>query len=331
LKTLFLSDREVKDLLDMNCVMDAVEFVFREKELGRVQMPSKVYLFYGKHGGDLRVMPSYIEEADLSAVKIVNSHPGNMERHGLPTVMATVILVDPRNGFPLAIMGGSWLTAMRTGAAGGIAAKYLARRDSESVCFIGAGTQARTQLLALKVVFDGLRDVRVYDLRTEVSRGFADHVQVLLEGAKVRVCESPKEAVKGADIIVTTTPSREPIVMNEWVSSGVHFNCIGADAPGKEEIDPFILLRAKVVVDNMEQAIHSGEINVPIRRGIFDPGKIYGELGEIVAGLKKGRETDEEITVFTSTGLAIQDAVAARLAYERALARDIGMKINFVI
>ncbi len=331
METLLLTDKEVRMLLDMRDVINAVEVAFREKGLGRVQMPPKVYLFYGRHEGDLRVMPSYIEEAELSAVKIVNSHPNNRERYGLPTVMATVVLVDPSNGFPLAIMGGSWLTAMRTGAAGGIAAKYLARKDSESVCFIGAGMQARTQLMALSIVLDNLRKVSVYDLNNMASCNFADYVRNLLGGnVSVEVHDSPRKSVEGADVIVTTTPSRKPIIMDEWISSGVHFNCIGADAPGKEEISPAILLRAKVVVDDIEQAIHCGELNVPVQKGVFDPSKIHGELGEIVAGLKKGRESDEEITIFTSTGIAIQDAAAAKIAYEKALANNIGMKINFV-
>lgn len=221
---------------------------------------------------------------------------------------------------------------MRTGAAGGIAAKYLAKPSSGSVCFIGAGTQARTQLMALKIVLGELRKVSVYDLKAEASCSFTEYAKVFLEGdAKVKVCSSPREAVEGADIIVTTTPSREPVVMNEWVSEGVHFNCIGADAPGKQEIDPVILVKVKVVVDDVEQAVHCGEINVPIKSGIFDSRMIYGELGEIVAGLKKGRESDGEITVFTSTGIAIQDAATAKLAYEKALMRGVGTRINFVI
>ncbi|MEM4576474.1 MAG: alanine dehydrogenase [Candidatus Nezhaarchaeales archaeon] len=315
----------------MREVISAVESAFREKCLGRVQMPPKVYLFYRKHDGDLRVMPSYLEDLEVSAVKIVNSHPRNWITYSLPTVMAIVVLVDPKSGFPLSIMSGSWLTAMRTGAAGSIAVKYLARNDSEIICFIGAGTQARTQLMAINIVLKSLKHLKIYDVREEAAKAFADYAANTVKGVKIDVCRSPKEAVEGTDIIVTATPSREPVVMDRWVKEGCHFNCIGADAPGKEEINPNILLRAKVVVDDVEQAVHSGEINVPIAKGILREGQIYGELGELVAGIKKGRERREEITVFVSTGLAIQDAVTARLVYEKAVSRGVGTRLRLVM
>jgi alanine dehydrogenase len=330
-ETLILTDEDVKKLLDMREVMEVVERAFKEKGLGRVQMPKKSYIFYDKYEGDLRVMPSYLEVLDVSAVKVVNSHPRNRIKYGLPTVMAVVVLVDPKSGFPMAIMSGSWLTAMRTGAAGGVAAKYLAREESETLCFIGAGTQARTQLMALSLVLKAIKHVKVYDVDEGASRGFADFSSKVVEGSKVEVCETPRKAVEEADVVTTATPSREPIVMNDWVKRGTHINCIGADAPGKEEIDPRILLRAKVVVDDVEQAVHGGEINVPIAKGLFRREQIYGELGEIIAGLKKGRERADEITVFTSTGLAIQDAVTANLAYDKAVARGLGMRIRLVV
>lgn len=330
-ETLILTDDEVKQLLEMPEVLNAVEGAFREKGLGKVQMPPKVYIFYREYDGDLRVMPSYLEGLDISAVKIVNVHPQNKRKYGLPTVMAVVLLIDPKTGFPLSIMGGSWLTAMRTGAAGGVAAKYLAREDSETMCFIGAGTQARTQLMALSVVLKNIKTIKVYDLVEEASKLFADYASKVIDGVKVQVCNSPKDAVSNADVVVTVTPSRQPIVMSDWVGKGVHFNCIGADAPGKEELDPNILLRAKIVVDDMEQAIHSGEVNVPIAKGLLKREQIYGEIGEVVAGIKKGRETRDEITVFVSTGLAIQDAVTAKLAYDKAVARKLGRRLRLVV
>jgi len=330
-ETVILTDNEVKSLLDMGEVLEAVERAFREKGLGRVQMPPKVYLFYERYNGDLRVMPSYLKELDVSAVKIVNVHPENRVKHGLPTVMAVVVLVDPRSGFPLAVMGGSWLTAMRTGAAGGVAAKHLARPESEVVCFIGAGTQARTQLMALRLVLRDLKVVKVYDIVKEAAEAFASYASSLIDGVKVEVCSSPEDAVRGADVVVTVTPSRKPIVMADWISGGVHFNCIGADAPGKEELDPNILLKAKIVVDDYEQAIHSGEVNVPISKGVLKREDIYGEIGEVVAGLKRGREDRGEVTVFVSTGLAIQDAVTAKLAYDKAIAKGVGRRLKLAV
>ena len=328
LETLLLTDDEVKALLSMSEVMKAVEQAFIEKSLGRAQMPPKTYLFYRKYGGDLRVMPSYIEEHDISAVKIVNSHPENRTKYNLPTVMAVVVLADPRNGFPLAIMSGKTITDMRTGAAGGIAAKYLARKDSRIVGLIGAGAQARTQLASLLEVYRKFEEVRVWGLYGTSEEFVAEMQPKYGDLCRLTPVKNVREAVEGADIVVTTTPSRQPLVMDEVVSLGMHFNCIGADAPGKEELDPAILKRAKIVVDDWEQASHGGEINVPISHGIITKENVWAEIGEIVAGLKPGREKRDEITVFTSTGLAVQDAVTAKLAYEKALKKGIGRFIK---
>lgn len=326
-----LTDDEVRTLISMKEVIERVEVAFREKGLKRVQMPAKTYLFFSKHDGDLRAMPSYLEELDISAVKVVNVHPNNREKYNLPTVMAVIVLIDPKTGFPLAIMGGKTITDIRTGAAGGIAAKYLARKDSKVLALVGAGAQARTQLEALLEIFKSFDEVRVWS-RGERSREEFKREMEMKHGASCNIIpvKSVEDAVRGADIIVTSTPSREPIVMNDWVSAGMHFNCIGADAPGKQELDPLILKRSKIVVDDWEQASHSGEINVPLSRGMITKDNVWAEIGEIVAGLKRGRERPDEITVFTSTGLAIQDAVTADLVYRKALETGAGRFIKLL-
>ncbi|RLF12240.1 MAG: alanine dehydrogenase [Thermoprotei archaeon] len=331
MKTLLVRGEELKGLLMINEVIERVEEAFRLKALGKVQMPAKIYLFYSKYGGDLRCMPSYIEDLEVSTVKVVNSHPKNVEK-GLRTVMSTVILVDPETGFPLAIMDGGHITDLRTGAAGGVAAKYLARKDSKVIGMIGAGRQARTQLAALTTIYGKLEAVRVYDISRERAQSFVEEMGKLYSGvANFKAVDSAEEAVKGADIVVTATPSRQPIVKDEWVGPGTHFNCIGADAPGKEELDPMILKRAKIVVDDMEQAIHSGEVNVPLSKGLLSEKDIHAEIGEVVAGLKPGRESESEITVFCSTGLAVQDAVTAKLAYEKAKEKGLGLYMELVL
>lgn len=329
MQTLILREKEIKDLLSMREVIKAVESAFREKGLNRVQMPPKSYLFYHKYNGDLRSMPSYLERLDVSGVKIVSVYPDNKERHSLPTVMALFILVNPQNGFPMAIMSGSSLTSMRTGAAGGIASKYLAREDSKKICLIGTGVQARTQLMALLLVRKGLEEIRVYDKLRKVGEKFVTEMSPHLPPTcEMFHGENIEKAVRGADIIVTTTPSRKPLVMNDWIEKGTHLTCIGADAPGKEELDPEILTRAKIVIDDWEQASHSGEINVPLSQGILSKNDVWGEIGEIVAGLKPGRTNPREITVFSSTGLAVQDAVTAELAYNKAKEKGIGRNIQ---
>jgi len=329
LETLILKEEDVKQLLSMNEVLNVVEQVFKEKALGRVQMPPKMYLSFESFNGDLRVMPSYVEAFGISAVKVVNVHPDN-RRYNLPTVMATITLVDPRTGAPLAIMGGTWITAMRTGAASGVAARHLSRRGSSKLALVGTGVQAVTQMMAMARVVK-LEEVKVYDIVDEAKINFVKRMSPEYLDVKISATRSVQEAVEDADVVVTVTPSRKPIVMSEWIKPGTHIGAIGADAPGKEELDPAILRKAKIVVDDLEQARHSGEINVPLAKGIISLKQIYGELGEIIAGKKVGRASDEEITIFDSTGLAIQDAVTAKLAYEKALKAGLGIRLNLAI
>jgi len=235
MKTLLLTEKNIKQLLAMDEVMDVVESAFKEKGLDQVQMPAKLYLFYKKHNGDLRAMPSYLEELDISAVKVVNVHPENRGKYDLPTVMATIVLIDPKNGAPLAIMGGTNITDMRTGAAGGIAAKYLARKSSKVVGLVGAGAQSKTQLLALLSLYGKLREVKVWS-RTEKTRDqFVAEMEPVCSGStEIVSVGNIKDAAKDVDILVTTTPSRKPIILGNWIAPGTHINCIGADAPGKE-------------------------------------------------------------------------------------------------
>ncbi|MEM2782493.1 MAG: hypothetical protein QXQ55_01735, partial [Candidatus Hadarchaeales archaeon] len=265
--------------------------------------------------GDFRVMPAYLEVGEEAGVKVVNVHPGNPKR-GLPTIMATILLIDPSTGVPLAIMGGTLITALRTGAAGGVAARYLARKDSRVVGMVGAGVQARAQLRALKEVLE-VEKVKVVSAHPSEARKYAEEVRKE-HGIEVEEVKGVEEAVRDSDIVVTTTPSRVPLVRSEWISDGTHLNAIGADAPGKQEMEPELLRRAKVVVDDLEQALHSGEVNVPFSKGLFRKEDIYGELGEIVVGKKLGRTSPEEITLFDSTGLAIQDVAVAWLVYRKA-------------
>lgn len=329
LEVLFLNLSDVRSVLSMDDALKAVEEVFREKGFGRVQMPPKLYIYFSKHGGDFRVMPAYLEKAEVAGVKTVNVHPKNPKLYGLRTVMAVIELLDPKTGKPLCIMDGSWLTAIRTGAAGGVAARYLARRDSKVIGLVGAGVQARTQLEALTLVLESIEHVKVFDIVREASLRYAEEMSRRL-GVEVKVASSVEEAVKGVDIIVSTTPSRSPIIMNDWVDEGVHINAIGADAPGKQELDPEILRRAKIVVDDLEQAAHSGEVNVPISQGLLSKSDIYAEIGDIVAGRKPGRVSPYEITVFDSTGLAIQDIAVAWMVYRKALESGAGLWLKLI-
>lgn len=331
-RTLLLTGKEMRSLLRMEDVIRAVEEAFRAKGLGQVQMPAKTYLFYTKYDGDLRCMPSYLENAEVSAVKIVNVHPQNPAHHHLRSVMAVLLLIDPRTGVPLALMDATILTDMRTGAASAVASKYLARKDITRLALVGAGRQARMQLLALLTLYGTFEEVRVYDISAERAAAFVEEIRREYGDrvASATAAQSAEAAVRGADILATATPSRSPVVQDRWIDPGMHIDCIGADAPGKEELDPAILRRAKVVIDDWEQASHSGEINVPLARGLLSRDQIYAEIGEIVAGKKPGRISSEEITVFSSTGLALQDALTAKLAYDAARQRGVGQQLELV-
>ncbi len=302
----------VKEALGMRDCISTIEEVFRLYGQGRVQMPPKVYLSFEK--GDLRCMPAYIPSMKMAGVKNVNVHPGNK---GMPTVMATITLIDPENGFPLAIMDGTYITNMRTGAAGGVAAKCLSRKNSVVAAFIGTGVQARTQLEALMLVRPKISKVLAYSTDAGGMKKFAEEAKTKY-GIEATCANSVNGATRNADIVVTTTPARSPMVMNQDIREGVHINAIGADAPGKEELDPRILKRAKVVIDNWEQSSHGGEINVPFSKGVITKGDIHGDIGEIVTG-KKGRTSDSDITVFDSTGLAIQDLSVAAMAFRKLM------------
>jgi len=311
----------------MRETIEAVEEAFRAKGLGKVQMPPKSYVFFNRHQGDFRVMPAYLEDVEAAGVKIVNVHPQNPSKYGMPTVMATIVLIDPRTGAPLAIMDGTTITNVRTGAAGAVAAKYLARKDSRVIAMIGAGVQSRFQLLALNEIFK-IEEVRVNDSTEKNAKKYASEMEKQLN-IDVKITDT-QEAVQDADIIVTTTPVRSPLIMNEWISEGVHINAIGADAPGKEELDPKILKRAKIVVDDWEQASHSGEINVPLSKGTLTCDEIYAEIGEIISGRKSGRTSRDEITVFDSTGLAVQDIATDWVVYKKAKKMGKGQEVELL-
>jgi len=298
--------------LEIHDINRAVELAFGDHGRGIVQMPPKIYVTLPK--GDFRTMPAYLPSLGLAGVKVVNVHPDN-PACGLPTVMALTILLDVATGLPIAILNATRLTDLRTGAAGAVAAKYLAPKKEVTLGLIGTGRQATAQLDAISRELT-VNSVRIWSRNEDHAKVFAEKIS----GFDAEVTSAKKAC--DVDIIVTTTPSRSPIIQNEWVHEGTHINAIGADAPGKEELEPALLRRAQVFVDDPAQAIHSGEINVPISMGLYRPDEIYGTLGELVIGRKK-REGRDRITIFDSTGLAIQDLAIAGIAMKQGKTIDL--------
>ncbi len=291
--------------LDISLVNRAVESAFADHGRGQVQMPPKVYITLPD--GDFRTMPAYLPSLGIAGVKIVNVHPGNPGR-GLPTVMALTVILDIGTGKPVAVINATRLTDMRTGAAGAVACKYLSPKKEIVLGVIGTGRQAEAQVAAISRELT-IRQIKVWSRDAGHVRKFADRFM------EFPCVAAPVEKVCDCDVLVTTTPSRSPIVRDEWIHEGTHINAIGADAPGKEELDPAILRRAQVFVDDPAQAVHSGEINVPISTGLYREADLAGTLGEVVIG-KKRRKNPEAITVFDSTGLAIQDLAIAKIAMQ---------------
>lgn len=306
MSTLFLSRNDVRGLLNMADVIEAVEQAFRHRALGNARMPAKAYLVLDQ--GDFRAMPAALP--GLVGMKWANVHPQNPPL-GLPTVMAILIYNDPATGYPLAVMDATDITAYRTGAAAAIASRYLARKDSHTLGIIGAGRQAYTQLVAHAELFD-LSLIRVFDrLDAAVEELISSFPEYPLKACSL-------EETVASDIVCTLTPAQEPFVKREWVTLGTHINAIGADAAGKEELEPSILKEAIIVVDDLAQASAAGEINVPIKKGLIAIEQVYATLDEIIAGKKQGRIDEKVVTVFDSTGLAIEDIAVANLVYKKA-------------
>jgi alanine dehydrogenase len=305
----FMDTEKSIDLREVNM---AIETAFADHGRGLVQMPPKVYVTLPE--GDFRTMPAYLPSLSLAGVKVVNVHPGNPAR-GLLTVMALTVILDIATGTPVAILNATKLTDMRTGAAGAVAAKYLSSKKEIVLGLIGTGRQAEAQYQAISQELF-ISDIKCWSRNSLHAEKFA---QAITDHHARSV---PLEKACDCDLLVTTTPSRVPVVMSEWVQEGTLINAIGADAPGKQELDSRLLKRGQVFVDDLSQAVHSGEVNVPISQGIFSPDDIAGTLGEVVIGRKR-RERPDQITIFDSTGLAIQDLAIAAIAMRNGRAIDL--------
>ena len=326
MQTLLLNSDDVHDNCQMPELISAIEDAFAAYETGDAQMPPKSYIDLPQYNGDFRSMPAYLDagEWDAAGIKWVNVHPDNGDKFDLPTVMGTMIYSDPENAFPLALMDGTELTMLRTGAAAAVATDHLAVEDASSMGIIGAGVQSYTQLRAISEVRD-IEEVVVSDLSEERVARFIDTFEGEFDVRAGSIAEAA-----GCDVLSTVTPVEDPIVPREAVGDHTHINAMGADAEGKHELADEVLLDAKLVIDDFEQTTHSGEINVPYNAGVLSDDDIYGQIGQIVVGNKEGRTDDDGITVFDSTGLAIQDVAAAHVVYEHADDNDNGYPFDLL-
>jgi len=325
--TLLLGPDDVAASADLPAIIDAVAGAFAAYTRGDAQMPAKSYVDLPQYDGDFRSMPAYIDATEGpgeawegAGVKWVNSHPQNPDRHDLPTVMGTMIYSDPETALPLAILDGTTLTRLRTGAAAAVATDHFARADADSLGLVGAGVQSHTQLEAIAEVRD-VRRVVVADRDADALADFEARYSTDYD-----VVRGSIEEAAACDVVSTTTPVRDPIVHS--VGPDTHVNAMGADAEGKHEIADEVLTDATIVIDDYAQCTHSGEINVPWSQGVLDDDDIYAELGEVVAG--QVAAVQEGVTVFDSTGLAIQDVAASHVMYESASDSERGTEFALV-
>ncbi|MCS7142994.1 MAG: ornithine cyclodeaminase family protein [Aigarchaeota archaeon] len=304
---------EIDELISMKIIVEVVEEVLKELSRRESVMPVRTRLTSGST--DVLIMPAYSSHFDLSTVKVVTVNNDNPKR-GLPTIQGSIIAVRPETGEVLATLDAGIVTAYRTGAASAVATKYLSRGDSMIVAVIGTGVQARYQLLGVLTVRDVER-VRVYSRTRERVERFVKEVMDR-HSIDVKACKSAEEAVRGADIVITATNSPTPVVRREWLSDGTHINAIGSYKPNERELSTETITSSSVYVDHLDSAKEeAGDLIIPISEGLFSWDMVRGEIGEVAMGLKPGRTSDEELTVFKSVGVAVEDTAAVAAILRR--------------
>jgi alanine dehydrogenase len=328
METLLLNKEEIESLIDLDRIREAVEDGYRSFNNGLVVQPDFMAISLpGTHEG-IDFKGGLDMGGGFISIKASSGGYDNNPKLGLPIGMNTLMLFEAKTSALKCIMDATWITGCRTGAAGAISIKYLSRADAEKLCIIGAGRQARNQLRAAMRVRK-LTEVRAWDALPE----FLDiYVKEMSEetGLKIRKCATAEEAVRGADIIVTTTRGRSgPIVKKEWVQPGTHITAIGADMPDKQELYADVFAGAKVVNDSIDLCVKSGETHNAVKAGIIRPEDVHAEIGEIILGKKPSRERPDEVTIFDTVGMAIQDNVTAAMFYKGALEKGLGTWYEF--
>ena len=318
-ETMILTRDDVRRLLDLDDCIAAVEDVFRKSARGEIA-PAGVLSMHAE-GGGFHVKAALLDDGEERwfAAKTNANFPGNGPRFGLPTIQGVVLLFDAIDGRPLAVIDSIELTALRTAAATAVAARYLARKESATVTICGCGAQSAAQLLALARVLP-LREVLAFDIDADRAAGFAHDMS---DESFAVTRRSSGVSLRRSDVVVTCTTSRRAFLMSDDVIPGTFVAAVGADNPEKQELDPALMARSKVVVDSLEQCAAFGDLHHAIAGGVMKTGDVYASLGDVVAGDLPGRTSNDEITIFDSTGTAIQDVAAAVLIYKHA--RKLGM------
>jgi alanine dehydrogenase len=319
---LLLTEEHVRSVLPMADLIPCMESALAHFSSGGVLQPLRTALAVGPQKNWWGLMPAYVNEPPTMGAKVVTVFNSNTAR-GLHTHQALILLLDPDTGTLQALMDGRYITEARTAAVSAVSARHLARADASTLAILGSGVQARSHLEALREV-RRLRDVRVWSPTRANRERFVDDMQPDA-GVPLRAAHTAEEAVRGADLIVLATSSATPVVELSWIAPGSHIMSVGATRPDQREMDPAAVARARLFVDSRQGALaESGDIVMGMAEGRFATDHIAGELGDLVLGRVVGRQSADQITIFKSLGIAVEDVLTADLVYRRALDRGVG-------
>lgn len=329
MKTLLLKKEEESKLICMKEVIDRVEEAYKAFNSNQVEQPDYIGIHLPSPRGEIDFKTGYHKTSEVISMKASSGgFIDNPATHGVPNGMGTILLFDARSCALICVMDGSLITGLRTGASGAVSVKALARKNAKKITSIGTGNQARMQIRAINEVMK-IEEIHAWSRSSETISKYKADIEAEF-GIPVIIADSKKEAVEQADILITTTRGKGSLVEADWVKPGTHIVAIGTDQRGKQELDPEIFRNAKIVVDSIAQCTEKGETWHPLNENIITQDDIYGEIGEILLGKKPARENDEEVTIFDSTGMAIQDNTTANKIYNNAVDRGVGTFFNFL-
>ncbi|SHK32111.1 ornithine cyclodeaminase family protein [Paramaledivibacter caminithermalis] len=339
----------IEEILGMKEVIEVVEKVYTLKSEEKTELFPMVFHEFERGIADMDIKSGHLKGIDIFGLKLVTWF-GENHKKNLPPLIGTIMVFDSKTGKPLGILNAEYITGMRTGAAGAIGAKYLARKDSENLLMIGTGHISTFQIAATLIAMDNIKTVRIYDpINHDNARKLSESIKETLMnkflskyevGTEIykeinekfdiyfEAVNDIKEAVSLSDVIITATPSRKPLIMKKWVKKGTHFSCVGADMEGKQEIDENIFGVARVYVDDINQAVNVGETEIPVKKGIITKENIIAEIGDVITERAKGRISDDDITIYDTTGIALQDLLTSKLVLDISEEKGLGVEVN---
>jgi ornithine cyclodeaminase/alanine dehydrogenase len=343
-----LNQEVIEEVLDMKSVIEKVEEVYKLKCQDKADVWPMVFYEFESGVADMDIKSGYLKDSDIYGLKLVSWY-GNNKNKNLPMLIGTTLVFDMKTGVPIGLLSAEHITGMRTGAAGAIGAKYLARKNSENLLMVGTGHQAAFQIAATLITLENIKKVRIINpnnfetaikfsenIKEELSNKFLSKYNEKTEDYKIIKekfdvefipVESMEDAVSVSDVIITATPSRKPLIMKEWVKPGTHISCVGSDMEGKQEIDHNIFAKAKIFVDDINQAVNVGETEMAIKNKIIQKEDIIAEIGDLILNNVDGRTSDDEITIYDTTGIALQDLMISKLALDLADKKKLGTEV----